>query len=71
MDPRLSQLERAFDLARSGRFSTVAEIKRKLREEGYMDDQVEGPLLFGQLNRLMKKAGSPTRRPLSNGTSPA
>ncbi len=71
MDPRLSQLERAFDLARSGRFSTVAEIKRKLREEGYMDDQVEGPLLFGQLNRLMKKAGSPTRRPSSNGTSPA
>lgn len=71
MDPRLSQLERAFDLARSGRFSTVAEIKRKLREEGYMDDQVEGPLLFGQLNRLMKKAGSPTRRTSSSGTSPA
>ncbi len=56
MDTRLSQLERAFELARSGHFATVAEIKRKLREEGYMDDQVEGPQLFGQLNSLMKKS---------------
>ncbi|MBS0233828.1 MAG: hypothetical protein JSR99_10110 [Proteobacteria bacterium] len=67
MDPRLSQLERAFELARSGRFSTVAEIKRKLREEGYMDDQVEGPLLFGQLNSLMKEAA----RQSSTGTTAA
>jgi len=67
VDPRLSQLERAFELARSGRFSTVAEIKRKLREEGYMDDQVEGPVLFGQLNSLMKKAV----RPSGPGTSAA
>lgn len=67
MDPRISQLERAFELARSGRFSTVAEIKRKLREEGYMDDQVEGPLLFGQLNSLMKKAA----RESGTGTSAA
>jgi hypothetical protein len=56
MDNRVSQLERAFELANSGRCATVADIKRKLREEGYMDDQVEGPLLFGQLNRLMKKS---------------
>jgi len=56
LDGRLSQLERAFELARSGRCTTVAEIKRKLREEGYMDDQVEGPLLFGQLNGLIKQS---------------
>lgn len=56
MEIRVSQLERAFELARSGRCTTVADIKRKLREEGYQDDQVEGPLLFGQLNSLMKSA---------------
>lgn len=56
VDNRISQLERAFELANSGSCATVAEIKRKLREEGYMDDQVEGPLLFGQLNTLMKKS---------------
>lgn len=58
MEIRVSQLERAFELARSGRCTTVADIKRRLREEGYQDDQVEGPLLFGQLNSLMKKAAS-------------
>ncbi len=56
MDSHISQLERAFELANSGCCSTVADIKRKLREEGYMDDQVEGPLLFGQLNSLIKKS---------------
>ncbi len=58
MQIRVSQLERAFELARSGRCTTVADIKRRLREEGYQDDQVEGPLLFGQLNSLMKKSAS-------------
>ncbi|MBS0237191.1 MAG: hypothetical protein JSR89_02060 [Proteobacteria bacterium] len=58
MEIRVSQLERAFELARSGRCTTVADIKRRLREEGYQDDQVEGPLLFGQLNSLMKKSAS-------------
>lgn len=62
MDNRLSQLERAFELASSGRCTTVADIKRKLREEGYLDDQVEGRLLFNQLNALMKKS---TREPQS------
>ena len=56
MDSRISQLERAFELANSGRCATVADIKRTLRKEGYMDDQVEGPALFSQLNSLMKKS---------------
>jgi hypothetical protein len=63
----MSQLERAFELASSGRCATIADIKRKLREEGYMDDQVEGPLLFSQLNSLMKK----THRQSGSGSSPA
>lgn len=62
MDSRISQLERAFELASSGRCASVADIKRKLREEGYMDDQVEGPVLFGQLNSLMKKSNGQAAR---------
>lgn len=71
MDSRLTQLERAFELAGSGRCATVAEIKRKLREEGYMDDQVEGPLLFGQLNSLMKKSNRESGRQSGSSSSPA
>lgn len=71
MDSRVSQLERAFELASSGRCATVADIKRKLREEGYMDDQVEGPSLFSQLNSLMKKSHSRPPRQSRSGTSPA
>ena len=56
MESHISQLERAFELARSGRCATVADIKRKLREEGYQDDQIEGPSLFAQLNSLMRKS---------------
>jgi hypothetical protein len=69
VDSRLTQLERAFELASSGRCTTVAEIKRKLREEGYMDDQVEGPLLFGQLNSLMKKSNRESGRQSGSGSS--
>lgn len=58
MEIRVSQLERAFELARSGRCTSVADIKRKLRDEGYQDDQVEGPLLFSQLNSLMRTSVS-------------
>jgi hypothetical protein len=60
LESRISQLERAFELARSGRCATVADIKRKLREEGYQDDQVEGRLLFSQLNSLMRKSAGQT-----------
>ena len=66
---RMSQLERAFELAASGRCATVADIKRKLREEGYMDDQVEGPQLFGQLNSLMKKTNRQQGSGSSSGSS--
>jgi hypothetical protein len=73
VENRISQLERAFELARSGRCATVADIKRKLREEGYQDDQVEGPLLFGQLNSLMRKSAGQTGSGSStnSGSSPA
>jgi hypothetical protein len=68
VESRISQLERAFELARSGRCATVADIKRKLREGGYQDDQVEGRLLFSQLNSLMRKSTGRTNP--GSGSSP-
>jgi hypothetical protein len=45
MDNRMTAIERAFQLARSGRASTVAAIDRALKHEGYGARQIEGPAL--------------------------
>ena len=49
MDPNLTTLERAFQLAATGRYLTVSEIKLRLHEEGYSHGQIDGPLLKKQL----------------------
>jgi hypothetical protein len=55
-DPTL--LERAFDLARSGRFASVADIRLALKRERF--EQVEahlaGPSLARQLRGLCEEA---------------
>ena len=48
-DGTQTTLERAFELARSGRFIRVAEIKRALVAEGFSVDQVTGRTLSRQL----------------------
>ena len=57
MDPRVSALERAFQLAGSGQVATVDDIKKRLKLEGY-DPQVVngGPLLASQLRQRIKAA---------------
>lgn len=47
-------LERAFELARSGRFETLSDLQRVLVAEGYALPQLTGPALFEQLRKLMK-----------------
>jgi hypothetical protein len=37
-------IERAFDLAKSGKFETVLAIKRELSHEGYSTIQIAGPV---------------------------
>ena len=49
MDPNLTALERAFQLAATGRYLIVTEIKLRLHDEGYSHGQVDGPLLRKQL----------------------
>ena len=39
MQPNLSPIERAFQLAATGRYSTVSEIKLQLTREGYRQER--------------------------------
>jgi hypothetical protein len=54
--PTTSTLERAFELARSGRCRTAEEIFRALRDEGHDRRLVVGPYLMKQLKVLMNEA---------------
>jgi hypothetical protein len=57
MDPKVSSLERAFQLAGAGQVATVGDIKRRLKLEGYDQQVVDGgPLLTSQLRKLIRKA---------------
>ena len=53
---RLTSMERAFHLARSGRFTTLTEVVTTLDREGYSANQIQGPLLKRQLTGLIKAA---------------
>ena len=51
-----SPLERAFELAKSGKYATVDEIKIQLGKEGYSNSQVTGRQLTQQLRALIATA---------------
>jgi len=52
---RLTTLERAFELAKSGRFANVSEIRSCLVAERYdaVSSQISGKSLVSQLDRLI------------------
>ena len=54
MNQRMTALERAFQLARSGQVSTVSEIKVSLSRDGYSANQLDGPSLRRQLMGLIR-----------------
>lgn len=56
MDYRVTSLERAFEMARSGKFATVADIKKQLNIEGFSASQVTGRVLSRQLKELIRAA---------------
>jgi hypothetical protein len=58
LDSRSSTVERAYELAKSGRFRTVGEIKIRVRAEGYYDAvaQLEGRTISAALRRLIVQA---------------
>ena len=60
MDRRLTALERAFELARSGTCADVAQVRQQLKIEGYPRDQLTGPSLIRQIRDLcIAAAGNP------------
>jgi hypothetical protein len=56
MEANKSCLERAFEIARSGRVPNFPFLVKQLKSEGYGQDQVQGPALKKQLNALIEKA---------------
>ena len=56
MNPNVSSLERAFQLAKSGRYPDIWQIKLRLKSEGYAQDQVEGRSLLRQLREIIRLA---------------
>jgi hypothetical protein len=56
MDQKITALERAFQLARSGTVAGLSDIVASLNREGYYASQIEGPLLKRQLTDLIKAA---------------
>jgi hypothetical protein len=55
MDTHKTALERAFEIARSGGCISVADLIRRLKDEGYERHQIEGPHLKKQLTRLINE----------------
>jgi hypothetical protein len=56
MDRYTSALERAFELAKSGRCRNITELRMALRSEGFSDEQVQGKSLNTQLRTLIEQA---------------
>jgi hypothetical protein len=56
MDPTFTVMERAFQLAKSGSYASVPDIKRRLHAEGFNVEQITGRVLFKQLNTLIQAA---------------
>jgi hypothetical protein len=60
MDKNKTALERAFELARSGRYPTVELIRRAISAEGYFQSQIEGRELSRQLRELIAASAGTT-----------
>ena len=58
MSSDMTTIERAFELARSGEFASVGEIKRRLKEERFdaVEAHLQGPSISRQLKRLCDSA---------------
>lgn len=59
MEAGKSTLERAFELARSGRYETASKVKLAVVAEGYDRRQLEGPALTRQLSEVIKSVIEP------------
>ena len=60
MTTTTSTVERAFELARSGEYPAIADIRRQLKIEGFgsVDQHFSGPSLVKQLRALLPPQAS-------------
>ena len=56
MDSKPSPIERAFQLAGTGRYATIAEVRLQLVREGFRHYELEGPLLRRQIMDIIIKS---------------
>ena len=56
MDHNVTAVERAFQLAKSGICLSVADLKKRLRLEGYATTQIVGGAISKQLRALIEAA---------------
>lgn len=56
MEANKSCIERAFEIARTGRAPNLLHLLNQLKSEGYGQDQIYGPVLKKQLSDLIEKA---------------
>jgi hypothetical protein len=56
MDRTKTALERAFELAQSGKCLNVTEVEKRLKSERFDPSQIEGPSLRKQLLKLIEEA---------------
>jgi hypothetical protein len=61
MDQNTTALERAFELARSGKVATVDALRYRLRAEGYSDATIKGKTLSTQLRALINATQTPKK----------
>jgi hypothetical protein len=59
MDPNTTALERAFQLAKSGRCISIEDIRQQLKSEGYPTEHITGKGLTRQLKELIRSAATP------------
>jgi hypothetical protein len=67
MDQNKTCIEMAFDLARSGKFTDLTLLERRLHDEGYSTAQLDGPSLRRQIRAVLAEAGKtkvPATHPL-------
>lgn len=56
MEFNKTTLERAFEIARSGGFRTIADLRSQLKHEGYAVQQLDGRALSKQLLGIARKS---------------
>jgi hypothetical protein len=54
----ITALERAFELAHTGKYRSTTELRAVLKTEGYSTSQIDGPALGRQLRNIMRASRS-------------